>query len=54
MAPYLLMNAGMESFGLNGIGAASGLEPWQLILVTLAWAAVTLIVGAALLKRRDA
>ena len=54
MAPYLLMNAGMESFGLNGIGAASGLEPWQLILVTLAWAAVTLIAGAALLKRRDA
>lgn len=54
LAPYLLMNAGLESFGLSGIGATTGLESWQLILITLAWAAVTLITGAALLKRRDA
>ena len=52
--PYLIMNAGMESFGMSVFGGPSGIEQWQLILIVLAWAAVTMISGAVLLKRRDA
>ncbi|WP_111719017.1 ABC transporter permease subunit [Homoserinimonas sp. OAct 916] len=53
IASFLLMNAGMESFGLLVFGMPSGMESWQLILVTCAWAAVTLLVGVVLLKHRD-
>ena len=53
-APYLLMNAGLSSFGLRGFGGASSLDAWQQVLVVAAWAAVSLAAGAILLKRRDA
>lgn len=52
--PYLLMNAGLGSFGLDAFGGPSPLEAWQQILVIIAWALATLVIGAALLKRRDA
>ncbi|WP_345764380.1 ABC transporter permease subunit [Diaminobutyricibacter sp. McL0608] len=53
-APYLMMNAGLSSFGLSGFGGASTLETWQQILVVVGWAVVSLVAGAILLKRRDA
>ena len=54
VAPYLLMNAGMSSFGLSAFAGESPLDTWQQVAVTLVWAAVALAVGAVLLKRRDA
>lgn len=54
LMPYLLMNAGMESFGMSVFGMPSGMETWQLVLVILGWATATLVGGAVLLKRRDA
>ncbi len=53
-APYLMMNAGLSSFGLRGFGGTSPLDTWQQVLVVIGWAAVSLIAGAILLKRRDA
>jgi len=50
--PYLLSNAGMGMFSESMDG--TGLEQWQSLLVVLAWAAVSLVGGALLLKRRDA
>ena len=47
--PYVLSNAGTASFALNG-----SMEPWQNILIVLAWVAVVLAGAGALLKRRDA
>ena len=52
LAPYLLSNAGLASFGLDLGGA--GLEAWQNILIVLGWVAVSLAGAAVLLKRRDA
>ena len=52
LAPYLLSNAGLASFGLDLGGA--GLEAWQNILIVLGWVAVSLVGAAVLLKRRDA
>ena len=54
VAPYLLMNAGMSSFGLSAFAGESPLDTWQQVAVTLVWAAVALAVGAVLLQRRDA
>ncbi len=53
-APYLMMNAGLSSFGLGSFGGPSPLDTGQQVLVVAAWAAVSLIAGAILLKRRDA
>lgn len=50
--PYLLSNAGTGIFTESFDG--SGLEQWQNLLVVLAWVAVSLVVGALMLKRRDA
>ncbi|WP_426623850.1 ABC transporter permease [Leifsonia sp. McL0607] len=46
---HLLSNVGP---GMAGI--ANQLEPWQNILTVVIWAAVPLVSGAILLKRRDA
>lgn len=54
LAPYLMMNAGLASFGLGGFGGPSPLDTGQQVLVVIGWAAVSLIAGAMLLKRRDA
>ena len=53
-APYLMMNAGLSSFGLRGFGGGTPLDTWQQVLVVIGWAAVSLAAGAILLKRRDA
>jgi ABC-2 type transport system permease protein len=53
-AQYLMMNAGLSSFGLRGFGGADSLDTWQQVLVVAGWAAVSLTAGAILLKRRDA
>ncbi|MEY9953772.1 ABC transporter permease subunit [Leifsonia sp. EB34] len=47
---YLMNNAGD---GMAGIANGS-LEPWQNILTVVIWTAVSFIVGAILLQRRDA
>lgn len=52
--PYLMMTAGLGSFGLDVFGGPSQLDSWQQQLVIVGWAAVMLIIGAVLLKRRDA
>ncbi len=53
-APYLMMNAGLSSFGLRGFAGNSPLDTGQQVLVVAVWAAVSLAAGAILLKRRDA
>ena len=53
-APYLMMNAGMSSFGQSAFTGESPLETWQQIAVVLVWALVAFAAGAVLLKRRDA
>jgi len=53
LLPYLISNAGLASFGLNGFTSAS-FETWQNILIVLGWVAVSLAGAAVLLKRRDA
>jgi ABC-2 type transport system permease protein len=50
--PYLLSNAGAGFFSPGGMGGP--LEPWQSLLVILAWVAASLVSAALLLKRRDA
>ena len=50
--PYLLSIAGANFFSPGGMGGA--LEPWQSLLVILAWLAASLVSAALLLKRRDA
>ncbi|WP_223690339.1 ABC transporter permease subunit [Leifsonia poae] len=47
---YLISNAGQGLAGSNN----AGLEPWQNVLIVVAWTAVSFIVGAIFLKRRDA
>lgn len=47
-ARHLLSNVGPGMAGM-----VNGLTPWQNILTTVIWAAVPLIAGALLLKRRD-
>ncbi len=54
IAPYLMMNAGLASFGLDAIGGPSPLTTWQQLLVIIAWAVVALASGAVRLRRRDA
>ncbi|WP_120339175.1 ABC transporter permease subunit [Cryobacterium soli] len=49
MMPYILSNAGTDSFAMTGT-----MEPWQNILIVLGWVAVSLAGAGALLKRRDA
>lgn len=46
----------MFSYSQEGLGTVPGmlLEPWQGLLVLLAWNAALLLVAALLLKRRDA
>ena len=53
VAPYLPSNAGQQMFGLSSMGVEA-FEPWQALLVVLAWVAAALLGGALLLKRRDA
>lgn len=54
LVKYLPSNAGNAMYlGGSQIGPGA-LEPWQGLLVLLAWLAVTLIPAAVLLKRRDA
>ena len=53
LLPYLISNAGLASFGLNGFTSAS-FETWQNILIVVGWVAVSLAGAAVLLKRRDA
>ena len=53
--PYLFSNAGSNFFTAGGMGGMGGpLEPWQSLLVILAWIAASLVGAALLLKRRDA
>lgn len=52
--PYLLSNAGDHLFRPRLDAGATGLEPWQDMLVILAWTAASLAGAALLLKRRDA
>jgi len=53
LLPYLISNAGLAFFGLNGFTSVA-LETWQNILIVLGWVAVSLAGAAVLLKRRDA
>ncbi|WP_167044460.1 ABC transporter permease subunit [Salinibacterium sp. ZJ454] len=53
MMPYLFSTAGTGMFTPT-IEGAEGLLQWQSALVVVAWAAVSLVGGALLLKRRDA
>lgn len=52
LSPYLLSNAGSTLFSVPSAGGV--LEPWQALLVVMAWVAASLAVAAVLLKRRDA
>jgi ABC-2 type transport system permease protein len=52
-AHYLLPNAGVNFVGAGG-ATIGGMEPWQNLLVILAWIAASLSGAALLLKRRDA
>ncbi len=54
LAPYLMMNAGLASFGLHGFAGSTSLETWQQMLIVAAWGVASLAAGAILLKRRDA
>ncbi|ASD23322.1 ABC transporter permease [Cryobacterium sp. LW097] len=53
LLPYLISNAGLAIFGLNGFTSAT-FETWQNVLIVLGWVAVSLVGAAVLLKRRDA
>jgi ABC-2 type transport system permease protein len=53
LQPYLISTAGVGIMGLSGPGQAV-LDPWQDLLIVLAWLAVSLTGAAVLLKRRDA
>jgi len=52
LMPYLLSNAGTGMYTESFDG--SGLEQWQNVLVVLVWVGVSVVLGAVLLKRRDA
>ena len=58
LMPYLISNAGSVMFSIRQEipeGAEStGLEPGTATLVVLAWAAISLALGAVALRRRDA
>ena len=52
LAPYLLSSAGAQMHTIpNG---ASDVEGWVAVIVSVAWAVVTLAIAAVMLKRRDA
>lgn len=53
LLPYLISNAGLAIFGLNGFTSVS-LDVWQNVLIVLGWVAVSLAGAALLLTRRDA
>jgi ABC-2 type transport system permease protein len=53
LMPYLLSNAGTGMF-TPPMGGAESLEQWQYSLVVIGWAAVALLGGALLLRKRDA
>lgn len=53
LLPYLISNAGLAIFGLNGFTSAT-FETWQNVLIVLGWVAVSLAGAAVLLRRRDA
>jgi len=48
ISPYLFSNAG------SGMYTGGEFEQWQFALVVVVWTAVSLVLGAVLLKRRDA
>ena len=50
--PYLIGNAGPEIVSPSGFSAIE--EGWQNLLVVIGWVAVSTVIGAVLLKRRDA
>lgn len=54
--PYLLSNAAQAMSTVpNGLSTPGApLEPFAATLVVLAWSAVTLVIGAVVLRRRDA
>ncbi len=60
LTPYMLSNAGVAMSRLpetDAVGAALGaglLEPWAGALVVLAWAVISLVLGAIRLRRQDA
>ncbi|ONI61220.1 hypothetical protein ALI44B_12170 [Leifsonia sp. ALI-44-B] len=52
LAPYLLSSAGAQMHTIpNG---ASDVEGWVAVIVSVAWAVVSLAIAAVMLKRRDA
>lgn len=52
LAPYLLSSAGGQMHTIpNG---STDVEGWVAVIVSVAWAVVTLVIAAVLLKRRDA
>ncbi|HSO90451.1 MAG TPA: ABC transporter permease subunit [Arthrobacter sp.] len=50
--PYLIGNAGPEIVSPSGFSAIE--EGWQNLLIVIGWVAVSTVIGAVLLKRRDA
>ena len=48
--PYLLVSAGEGMY----LPSAGGFEQWQSTLIAAGWAIASLVIGAVILKRRDA
>jgi ABC-2 type transport system permease protein len=53
VSPFLILNAGLAIFGLNGFTSAT-FETWQNVLIVLGWVVVALAAASVLLRRRDA
>jgi ABC-2 type transport system permease protein len=53
VAPFLILNAGLALFGLNGFTSAT-FETWQNLIIVLGWVATALAAASVLLRRRDA
>jgi ABC-2 type transport system permease protein len=53
VSPFLILNAGLALFGLNGFTSAT-FETWQNVLIVLGWVIAALAAAAVLLRRRDA
>jgi ABC-2 type transport system permease protein len=53
VSPFLILNAGLALFGLNGFTSAA-FETWQNVLIVLGWVIAALAAAAVLLRRRDA
>jgi ABC-2 type transport system permease protein len=53
VSPFLILNAGLAIFGLNGFTSAT-FETWQNVLIVLGWVIVALAAASVLLRRRDA